>query len=159
MGTQGNSQHSYTLDVDNVLHDGASVTTTEVGEVGAVDKELDFGSLSPGTLVENIAYTRGDMIVDIRSFDFTTGDEFIQVVFQLSDVFATGSIFNKAMVSVGVAGGLVNSLADDDSAVQRRVVGVDNEFDGVLYRYARVIMVTGGTTPICSPFIWFAEKK
>ncbi len=160
MGTQGASQHSYTLDADTLLHDAAALTATGAGEVGAVAKVLDFGGASPGTGVINIAHTKGDLIVDVRVIDVADADETYTLVYQLGDAVGFGGVVvNRAQVSFGAAGGLATSGATADGNTQRRIVGVDNEFDGTIFRFARLFAVIAGTTPSIEPYVWFAERK
>lgn len=162
MGTQAQHQNSYTFDALTQLHDGAAITASGAGEVNSVAQELDFGSLSPGTLVENIAYTRFDMVVDVTAFDFTTGDETAVLILQLGTVsgFGSGTIVNRAAVSFGADGGLAAAAgADDDSALGRVVVGADNEHKGTVFRFARLFAVMGGTTPSISPTVFLADLR
>ncbi|MCP4251061.1 MAG: hypothetical protein GY778_28825 [bacterium] len=152
----GPSAFSVTPDVETQLKDAGAVTASGAAQVAASDKVLDFGNITSGPAVEQVAYTRGDLVVDISALDFGSSDEFYQIVYQLSDD-ASGNgvgfdlgdtVVNKAVVAVGLAGGVAGSGADDDSeAPQRKVIGVDNEFDGDSFRFARLFTVVGGTTP------------
>ena len=162
MGTQAQSQHSYTLDADKILHDGAVLAADSPGEIATVEKVVDFGATASGTSVENTAFGKYDMVVDVRAVESGTADEGYQFIFQLSDTADfTGVVVNRAVVSVGVDGGLLaTSGADDDYALGRRVVGVDNEHAGTIYRYGRVLIVIVGTIATgIEGFVWLAEKK
>ena len=160
MGIQGASQHSFTFDADTRLQDATAVTATAAGEIATVAQELDFGAVDSNG-VTNIAFMEGHMIIDVSAFDFTTGDEFVQVIFQLGSVsgFASGTVANKAVIPIGVAGGLVNSAADNDSALGRRVIHVDNEFLGTPLRFARAFLVAGGTSPSITAEVWLSRIR
>lgn len=141
----GPSQNSYTFDALTELADGAANTTSsEHGQVGAADKTLDFGGGPSGATT--IAYTPGDLVLDVSAIDFTTADETYEIHYQLTNNsdFATLDVFSKAAVMMGDA----RSGFDDDTASGRVVVGVDNQHKGVLYQYARLWIEVAGDTPI-----------
>ncbi len=144
-GQTGLRQNSYSYDLSTLLEDGAAAITA----AGAGSDELDFGGTSPGPGVAQVAYTKGHVVVDISAFDFTTGDEEAEILVQLGTVsgFGSGVIVNRAVLAMGAAGGMASSGADDDSALGRLVIGVDNEFKGTVYRYMRVFVTVAGTTP------------
>lgn len=147
----GRSHNSYSIDVSTRLEDGAAAITS----AGAGSDVLDFGNITSGPAVEQVARTKGSLIIDVSAFDFTTGDETAVIIYQLSDnasgagtgFDASDTIVNKVAVPFGAAGGIASSAADDDSALGRSVVDVDNEHKGTIYRFARVFVVPGGTTP------------
>lgn len=163
MGTQGASQHSFTFDAETLLHDGAAIAASGAGEVDSVAKVLDFGRVSPQG-ESFVAYTAGKLVVDVRAFEFGDADEFAQVIYQLSDDASENgvgfdggdAVVNKAVMPFGAAGGLADSTADADSAIGRNVLGVDNEFKGDVFRFARLFVVVGGTTPSISPFAFLS---
>ena len=161
MGTEAQTQNSYTFDAENLLHDAAAITATGAGQVSAAAKEIDFGNLSPGTNVLNVAYTRADLVIDVRAFDFGNGDETAVLVFQLGTVsgFGSGTIVNRDAVPFGLAGGLAGSGADNDSATGRVVVAVDNQHKGTIFRFARLFAIMGGTTPSIEPFAFLSDLR
>lgn len=141
----GASQNSFTLDADTILKDAGAVTTTGVGQVSAANRQLDFGNVSPNA-VEQVAYVRGQVVIDVAALDFGTGDEAYDIVLQLSDdvAFASGNVATKPLVHLGTA---LGPDGDTQSGLGRIVVGVDNEFLGTLFRHARIAHVIAGTTP------------
>jgi len=148
MGITGASQNSFTLDADTLLQDAdAAKTATGVGEIGGVARQLDFGNTSPNS-VEQVAYVRGQVVIDVSAIDFTTTDEAYDIVLQLadddSDFTAATTVVSKPLAHLGTALG-TNGTAM--SGTGRLVVGVDNEFQGTLFRHARLVFVIAGTTP------------
>lgn len=162
----GRSQHSYSFDADTLMSDGGTAhTTSEQAEVSSAAAFLDFGNTTSGPSVEQVAYTKGDLVIDVTAFDFTTGDETAQVILQLSDRSdfdeSMGVVVNKCVaLAMGDDGGVAAGAgADDDSATGRNVVGVDNEHKGTVYRYARLFVVVAGTTPSITFSAFWAERK
>lgn len=154
-GQTGRSQNSFTPDALTTLKDAGAVTSTAAAQVGGSDRVLDFGNTTSGPAVEQVAYTKGDLVIDVSAFDFGNSDETALIVFQLSDD-ASGNgagfdggdtVVNKAAVPMGLAGGLAGSTADNESATGRVTIKVDNEHKGTLFRFARLFTIVGGTTP------------
>lgn len=155
MSGQVRSQNTFTLDEATRLKDAGAVTTTAAAQVGGSDRVLDFGNLSSGPAVEQVAYTRGWLVIDVASIDRTTADEFYDLVYQLSDNasgdgtgFAAGdAVVPKAVIHLGEELG-PDADADAGTATGRIAVLVDNERLGTVFRFARMAHVVGGTTPI-----------
>lgn len=137
------SQHSYTFDASTELRDRAD--GAETGS-GAETKVLDFGNVTSGLAVTQVAYVAGSLVIDVDALDFTTGDESYDILVQLSDnaTFSSGNVATKAKVHLGAAEG---ADGDDQSGLGRLVIGVDNEFQGTLFRFMRLANVLGGTSP------------
>lgn len=146
MGITGASFHSYTMDADTELKDAGAVTATGRAQVSAADKILDFGGVTSGPAVTQVAYTPGVLVVDVDALDFVTGDESYVIQYQLSDnvAFASGNVAVRAELRLGVAAG---QDVDDQEGLGRLVVHVDNEFLGTLFRFASVAHLIAGTTP------------
>lgn len=146
MGTTGASFRSYTLDTDTELKDAGAVTTSAAAQVGGSDKTLDFGIVTSGPAVTQISYTPGFLVVDVSVIDGVTGDEVYDIQYQLSDnvTFASGLVSIKGVIHLGNA---VGPDADDRYVTGRHVIGVDNEYAGTLFRFARLAHVIAGTTP------------
>jgi len=150
MGITGASQNSFTLDADTLLADSLalSAAATTIGQVGGADGQLDFGGTSPNG-VEQVAYVRGQFVLDVTvAPDLGTGDESYDWVLQLadddSDFTAATTVVSKPLVHLGTA---LGTNGDTMSGAGRSVVGVDNEFQGTLFRYARLVIIIAGTTP------------
>lgn len=151
----GRSQRSFTFDADTQLKDAGAISATAAAQVGGSDRVLDFGNVSPGPAVEQVAYVMGWLVLDITELDRTTADEFYDLVFQLSDnASAAGTGFDagdfvtpKCVIHLGEELGDDGDADGDATALGRIVVGVDNERLGTLFRFARMDTVVGGTTP------------
>lgn len=149
----GFSQHSYTFDLQTRLRDSALAARTVTAAEADV---LDFGNVTSGPAVEQVAYTNGYLVIDVASIDRTTGDEAYDIVLQLSDdASGNGVGFDAGDVVVAkLAVHLGEELgpdADPDAAASGRiVVKVDNERLGTIFRFMRLATVVAGTTPIIS---------
>lgn len=149
----GFSQHSYTLDEATRLKDAGLVAADAAAQVGGSDRILDFGNVTSGPAVEQIAYTEADLVIDVSALEFGSADEFYQIVYQLSDDtsgdgvgFASGDVIvNYVAVPMGLAGGLPDSGAANESATGRVKVRVSNEHKGETFRFARLFTVVAGT--------------
>lgn len=149
MGTTGASFRSYTLDTDTELKDAGAVTATAAAQVGGSDKVLDFGNITSGPPVLQIAYTPGFLVVDVSAIDGVTGDEQYDIQYQLSDnaTFASGNVAIKGSIQIGDGARFVSGDVDDQFLVGRYNLGVDNEYAGTLFRFARVLHIVLGTSP------------
>ena len=139
----GASQNSYTLDANMRLEDGVTTFTTAggggIGQVGAADAILDFGSSA------GVAFTPAAWVTDVDTIEFTTGDENYHIFYQLSNSATMASgVVSKAALHMGDA---ANNYADD-TADGRVVVGVDNEYKGTVYRYGAIWVLAAGTTAV-----------
>lgn len=162
----GPSAFSFTPDAATQLKDAGAITSSAAAQVGGSDQVLDFGNITSGPAVEQAAYTRAELVIDVSAFDFTTGDEVASIILQLSDnasgagtgFDASDTIVTKAVVSMGADGGQAAAAgADDESATGRVRLGVDNEHKGTVFRFARLFTVVGGTTPSINYQAWLAE--
>ncbi len=157
MGTQGGSQHSFTFDADTLLKDRADGSETTSAAETLI---LDFGGLAPGTGIEQVAYTKGEVVVDVDVIDSVTGDETVQLIVQLSDnvVFSSGNVAVRGIIHLGdVVGG--GADVDDQFGVGRVILGVDNEFLGTRFRFMRLARLVGGTSPAITYNAFFARKQ
>ena len=97
----------------------------------------------------------------MASIDRTTGDEFYDLVLQLStgtnDIgFEAGdTVVPKAVVHLGEELG-PDADPDAGTATGRIAVLVDNERLGVVFRFMRIAHVVGGTTPIINYQAFFS---
>lgn len=161
----GRAQQSVTFDVLTQLQDAVALTSSQAGEVATVARVLDFGNVTSGPSAEQVAYTRAKLVADVTAIDGTTGDESYQIVLQLSDdasgngvgFDAGDTVVNKAVIPIGDAGGVASSTADDDYAVGRRYITVDNESAGVVFRFARAFLVIAGTTPSITANVFLTQ--
>lgn len=154
MGITGQSNHSYTFDAETLLKDRADGAETTSAAESLV---LDFGGLTPQG-VEQVAYTAGVLVVDVDALDGVTGDEFVDLVVQLSDNadFSMGNVVARGVVHLGNA---LGADGDDQYGTGRVTLGVDNEHNGVLFRFMRLARVVGGTTPSVTYNAFLARKQ
>jgi hypothetical protein len=129
-----NAQFTY----DNLLllKDAGAVTATGVGQVSASNRILDLGSGS---------YHRGSVIIDVTAIDIASGDELYRLELQgsTSPSFASG-IRALATVILGHSSVVPGGTS---STVGAQIVPFATEYQGVLYRYARMAHTLSGTTP------------
>ena len=153
----GLRQHSFPVDLSTLLEDGAAAITAD----GAGSEELDFGGVSPGPAVTQIAYTKGTFVVDVSAFEFGDSDEEVRITVQLGTVsgFGSGVIANKVTLPMGLVGGIAGSGADNDTAVGRMTVDVDNEHKGTVYRFMRLWVDVGGTTASITFTAWLVPQS
>ena len=150
----GLSQHSFTLDVQTQLKDAGAVTTTAAAQVGGSDRVLDFGNTTSGPAVEQVAYTKAWLVIDVATLDRGTGDEAYEIAFQLSDdasgngagFDAGDTVVTKVVVPLGEEVG-PDADPDADATSGRVALLVDNERLGTVFRFARVAHILAGTTP------------
>lgn len=149
------SQNSYTMDVGMELRDRTDADETATG---AEALQLDFGNVSSGPAVTQVAYTKGVLVVDVDTLDFTTGDESYDILVQLSDnvAFASGNVVTRAVLHLGVA---LGDDGDDQAGLGRLVLGLDNEHNGTLFRFMRLDNVLAGTTPIIGYGAFLAQDQ
>jgi hypothetical protein len=138
----GASHNSYTLDVDTLLRDSDDALETASG---AEPLQLDFGNTSSGPAVEQVAYVKGTLVVDVLAMESDTADEEYQIVVQLSDdvAFGSGNVVTRAVIHLGNAHAAADS--DDQFGLGRVTLGIDNEHNGILFRHMRLANVIAGT--------------
>lgn len=149
----GERQHNNTyppVDAETVLEDGlVAIAADRNGKVATVDRILDLGDDGFDSVDGHGAYIRGEIVFNVTEFDFTTADETVDAIVQLSLEADFGSdIIERARLHFGDAqdGADIDLPAATDGAV-RIVLPIDNEINGVRYRYMRLRFIVGGTTP------------
>jgi hypothetical protein len=117
------------------MKDAGAITASAQAQVGGVDKILDVGT----------GYVDADIVVDVTAMDVASGDEKYEIELQLSNsaTFASGNVV-KTVLKLGDS--TVNG-ASADSVIGRYVMCFNNEFNGTVYRYARLYTRVAGTTP------------
>jgi len=123
------------FDAGMQFKDAGLVAASAAAQVAAAAKVVDLGT----------GLFKGCMILDVSAIEVATGDEKFTVCLQLS----TDGVFTDDATSV-VAGQLELGAATPlllgaVSTPGRYKLYFDNEYDGVLYRYARVYTVVVGT--------------
>ena len=87
---------------------------------------------------QNTKIDRKTLVIDVQALDRTTGDETLSVVLNYSNSSDMSGSVVKTTYVIPVA----------TSTIGRYTVEVDNEIEGVYYRYSRVSYTLAGTTPI-----------
>lgn len=140
------NQKGFTVDAALRLKDAGAVTASGNAQVGGSDRILDLGA------------GRMDFraILDVAAIDTTSADESYRIRLQLSNsaTFASG-IVTAATAELGVASATGSSAAT--AAGTRVELAGCNEFNGVVYRYARLTHVIAGTTPSINYQGWLVK--
>ena len=163
MGVNARGFRTFTPDFSTQLKDvSAGVTANGIAQVGGADNQLDFGGVSPGPAVTQIAYTPGTIIVEISAIEDTTGDEHYVVAWQLSDnvAFASGvTVLHSALVFGDGATVVDADDQDDNYPVGQLLLDVNNSYNGTLFRFGRLVHVLAGTTPILTYTAFFTRNQ
>lgn len=141
------NQKDEIFDTATQLKDAGAITADAPAQVGGANAILDLG----------LARVDARVVVDVSAIDVASGDELYNLRFQLS---------NSASFASGVIGGPILQLGDStvligesaDSLVGRYEMGVCNEVNGTLYRYARLYTDVGGTTPSINYTAYLVKK-
>lgn len=155
MGITGRAQNSYTMDALTQLKDAGAITASAACLVGGVARVLDFGFTTPQGVIQ-VAYVPGDIVIDVSAIEVASTDEVYMIAYELSDDTsgnAVGFDAGDVVVCRGVvmlgcittAAYLAGLNMDTMSGTGRIVLGVDNEVQGTLYRYARLATYIAGT--------------
>lgn len=125
----------YTYDDALELKDAGAITNSAAATVGGQARVLDLGA----------GRVDGRTILNVTAFDATTGDERSQITMQFSNSadFSSG-VVNGASQGFGAFEVLGGSA---DPAVGLYELPWTNEINGTVYRYARVYVFGGGTSP------------
>lgn len=126
---------TYTFDKATEMKDAGAVTASAGAQVGGSAKILDLGA----------GLMEGTAVLDVTALDVASADEKYEIEWQLSNdaAFATGIVV-AAVVKLGATAATGGSAA---TVIGRVAQLVANEFQGTIYRYARLFHRIGGTTP------------
>ena len=127
------NNHNFTFDADLEFKDAGLVAADAAAQVDSADKIVDLGA----------GYMSGTLVIDVSAIEIASNDERYDIVFQLSSsaTFAS-AIVDRATLSLGA---LEAVPGDQDAATGRYTLPVDNEWNGTVYRYARVYTDVTGT--------------
>lgn len=130
------NQKDFTYDNALLMKDAGAITADAPAQVAAANKILDLG----------LARVDARLVVDVSAIDVASADESYNLKFQLSNssTFASG-VIGQGCIALGAAAVLIGESAA--SVVGRYELGICNEVNGTLYRYARLYTDVGGTTP------------
>lgn len=115
------------------MKDAGLVASSAAAQVDSADKIADLGK----SLFE------ANLVVDITAIEVASADEKYEIELQLSDsaTFASGVVCAHVLK---LGDSSVNG-SSADSAVGRYIVPICNEFNGTIYRYARLYTRIAGT--------------
>jgi len=129
------NQKDFTPDTDTQLKDAGLIAASAACQVGGSARVLDLGANQR---------VDGRVIIDVTAIEIASNDEIYDIVIQLGDA----SAFDGAVKNAGGLNLAATEVADggaDDAAVGHYELHFCNEYNGVLYRYARLYTVVAGT--------------
>lgn len=135
------------LDALTILKDAGLVAVSAAAQVSAADKILDLGT----------GHLEAEAIIDVTAIEVATGDELYEIEFQLSN----SATFASGIVATGILK-LGDSSVNDgsaDSKTGRYTLPVSNEFNGTLYRYARLYTKVAGTIATGINYTAYLSKR
>lgn len=125
--------HAVVFDSELELKDAGLVAASAAATVDSVAKVLDLGQ----------SFWEGKVVIDVTALEVATGDEVYSIEWQLSSssTFASGIVVS----SILRIGDSTVAFGSADNTTGRYVQCVHNEFNGTLYRYARLYTRIAGT--------------
>jgi hypothetical protein len=146
-------------DASTILHDSATAITADtlclVGG-SAANGILDIGGLTNAGIVGSGTTSADacfDVSVDVTAMDVASTDEgyVVRVIGSNSSTFASGVALlgSIELGTVNATTGIGSAVGGVDTAkgVGRHILTVRNRVGSTVYRYARAIVETAGTTP------------
>lgn len=145
--TQSANYHKINFDSLLELKDAGLVAVSAAAQVDSVDKILDLGQ----------SYWEGNVVVDVTALEVASGDEVYSIEWQLSSsaTFASGVVVS----SVLRIGDSSVAFGSADNTTGRYVMCVHNEFNGTLYRYARLYTRIAGNIATGINYSAFASAE
>lgn len=145
---------SYTYDNNLLLKDAGLVAASGAATVNSTAKVLDLGGSSAnadqggGTAqlagAASPGFFEGDIVIDTSACEADTGNELYTIVAEVSNAsdFSSG-VFGVGAVRLGHSSTTLESATT--AVPSRRYLRINNEIDGVTYRYLRLYTVVAGT--------------
>lgn len=130
------NNHNFVFDSLLELKDAGDVTSSAAAQVDSAAKILDCGASS---------YLRGNLVIDITALEVASTDEKYEIEWQLSPDSDFGTAANIVCATAVKLGDSSVNGSGADSAAGRIVQPVHNEFNGTVYRYARLYTRVAGT--------------
>lgn len=127
--------NTFTKDSALSFLSSASATIAQANTTAAAHDVLDLGG---------DGYFFGKLVIDVSAIEVATGDEAYDISLQMSNsaTFASG-VVEKVTVRLGADA--TSHTGSADSVVGRYQIPVDNEYQGVGYRYLRIYTDGYGT--------------
>jgi hypothetical protein len=141
------NNHKYVFDAALEMRDAGLITASAASLVDGAAKILDLGA----------SYCEGDLVIDVTVVEVATGNEKLEIEWQLSNSATFGS-GNVCATVVKIGDSTVNG-SSADSTTGRYVQPVHNEFNGTIYRYARLYERYTGTIDTGYNFSAFLSKR
>lgn len=141
-------QKDFSFDAATELKSSGAVASSAAAQVGGVDRILDLGD----------SRVTGRVVADITAITVADASQVYGIEWQLSNsaTFASGNVV-AASLRVGHA---TASGSSANTAVPARMeLGVTNEVNGTLYRYARLFTRVAGSGSPSVTYSAFLAKK
>lgn len=128
-------QKDVTFDYSTIMKDAGLIAASAAATVGGVAKILDLGT----------GRMDGRVVLDVTAVEVVHTDEIHGIIFQVS----SSATFASAIKNIATLE--LNALAvsrggiDVGGVLGHYELGVCNEYNGTLYRYARLYTFVGGT--------------
>lgn len=133
------TKHNFNFDALLEMKDAGVIASSAAAEVDSVAKILDLGADS---------FLSATLVLDVTAIEVDTANEKYEIEWQLSPDATFGTAANIVCATVVKLGDSSVNGSGADSAVGRITQPVQNEFNGTVYRYARLFTrVTGTVTP------------
>lgn len=144
------NRFSQVVDANTILKDAGALTASAACQVGGSARVIDTGaSIGPSAGMGDGPLTPGTIVIDVTAMDITSTNEIYDIVLQGSPdaAFGTaGNIVELATLSLG-AKGPKRTDCDKDDVIGRYLLPFVNWYAGTHYRYLRLYVAIGGTTP------------
>ena len=146
MQTNTGRNLNHVQDVDTILQDDASITSTQNGEIASSEKILDLGGDT---------FVQGIMVVNVKAIVINDNDELYEILLQGStDSGFASDIQDLASVELGA---LEVLNGDNDTVIGRVDVPFVNDHNGEAFQFLRARIIVSGTTPSIDVEIFLAK--
>ena len=142
------AQRAFTYDNKLLMKDAGLVAASAAATVAAAAKVLDLGA----------GRVEGTVVIDVSAVEVATGDEGYQIEWQLSPDATFGTAANIRCSSTLKLGDSTVNGSGADSTVGHFELPVVNEFQEVVYRYARLYTRVVGTIATGINYTAFLSK-
>lgn len=145
------SDRTYAFDANLLLSDNAAAyAATGFAQVGGAQAILDLGG-NQGTVPLQQARIDAVAVIDVTAIKISAGNETYKLMMLISNDpgFGAGKVemAGEIMVGKGVSRDGINMI---DSVIGRYELPFVTQIAGVLYEYAALYLVIGGTAPSVS---------
>jgi hypothetical protein len=126
------------LDLNLLLSDGATLTSSAAGQVSSAAKVIDFKD----------DFFSGEFVADVTALVINDNDEKYVLILEGSDTdsFTAADTDQLAVMELG-AQEVKSGTTQQDDTVGRYSIGFTNHRNGKQYRYGRLYVAIAGTSP------------